>query len=104
MAENGPREVAAYDYALPEELIAHQPAARREHARLLVVRPGGALEHRTFTEFPSLLRAGDVLVLNETRVVRARLHAVREHGGKAELLLLRPRAQAAFDPSAREWL
>ena len=96
--------MAAYDYALPEELIAHQPAARREHARLLVVRPGGALEHRTFTEFPSLLRAGDVLVLNETRVVRARLHAVREHGGKAELLLLRPRAQAAFDPSAREWL
>lgn len=65
---------------------------------------GDALEHRTFSEFPSLLRAGDVLVINETRVVRARLHATRERGGVAELLLLRPRAHAAFDPAAREWL
>jgi S-adenosylmethionine:tRNA ribosyltransferase-isomerase len=105
-----PRDVAAYDYALPEELIAHEPAERREAARLLVVGPGEALAHRTFADFPSLLRAGDVLVLNETRVVRARLRGVREpgrDGGAArgiELLLLRPRAQAAFDPSAREWL
>ena len=45
-----------------------------------------------------------MLAINETRVVRARLHATREHGGAAELLLLRPRAHAAFDPSAREWL
>ncbi len=66
--------------------------------------PGAALEHRTFADFAGLLRAGDVLVLNETRVVRARLRALREGGGGAELLLLRPRAQAAFDPAAREWL
>jgi S-adenosylmethionine:tRNA ribosyltransferase-isomerase len=71
---------------------------------LLVVGKDDTLEHRTFTDFPSLLRAGDVLAINETRVVRARLHVKREHGGNAELLLLRPRAQAAFDPSAREWL
>jgi S-adenosylmethionine:tRNA ribosyltransferase-isomerase len=71
---------------------------------LLVVGAGDALEHRTFADFPALLRAGDVLAINETRVVRARLHATREHGGDAELLLLRPRAHAAFDPSAREWL
>jgi S-adenosylmethionine:tRNA ribosyltransferase-isomerase len=69
-----------------------------------VLGPGDTREHRTFAEFPALLCAGDVLVLNETRVVRARLRAVREHGGSAELLLLRPRAHAAFDPSAREWL
>jgi S-adenosylmethionine:tRNA ribosyltransferase-isomerase len=69
-----------------------------------VLGPGEAREHRTFADFPALLRAGDVLVLNETRVVRARLHATREHGGSAEILLLRPRAHAAFDPSAREWL
>ena len=61
-------------------------------------------DDRTFAEFPSLLRAGDVLVLNETRVVRARLHALRDGGGEAELLLLRPHAHAAYDPSAREWL
>jgi S-adenosylmethionine:tRNA ribosyltransferase-isomerase len=69
-----------------------------------VVGTGDALEHRTFADFPSLLRAGDVLAINETRVVRARLHATREGGGDAELLLLRPRAHAAFDPAAREWL
>ncbi len=101
---SGPREVAAYDYALPDALIAREPAARREAARLLVVGPGASLEHRGFADFPALLRAGDVLVLNETRVVRARLRAVREGGGSAELLLLRPRAQAAYDPAAREWL
>ena len=62
------------------------------------------MEHRTFGDFPALLRAGDVLAINETRVVRARLRATRERGGDAELLLLRPRAYGAFDPSAREWL
>jgi S-adenosylmethionine:tRNA ribosyltransferase-isomerase len=102
--EDGPREVAAYDYELPGTLIAHEPAARREAARLLVLEPGDALAHRTFAEFPSLLRAGDVLVLNETRVVRARLRAVRDGGGSAELLLLRPRAHVAFDTHEREWL
>ncbi len=101
---SGPREVAAYDYELPDALIAREPAPRREAARLLVVGPGEAFAHRTFADFPALLRAGDVLVLNETRVVRARLRAVREGGGGAELLLLRPRAQAAYDPAAREWL
>jgi S-adenosylmethionine:tRNA ribosyltransferase-isomerase len=50
------------------------------------------------------LRAGDVLVLNETRVVRARLRAQRESGAGAELLLLRPHKASTFDPSAREWL
>jgi S-adenosylmethionine:tRNA ribosyltransferase-isomerase len=68
------------------------------------VRGDGALEHRSFADFPSLLRAGDVLVINETRVVRARLHAVRDDGREVELLLLRPRDRAAYDPSAREWL
>ncbi|HTW83497.1 MAG TPA: tRNA preQ1(34) S-adenosylmethionine ribosyltransferase-isomerase QueA [Candidatus Sulfotelmatobacter sp.] len=103
-AEDGPREVAAYDYALPDALIARQPADRREAARLLVLRADGSLEHATFAAFPTLLRAGDVLVLNETRVVRARLRGEREGGGAVELLLLRPHAHAAFDPSAREWL
>jgi S-adenosylmethionine:tRNA ribosyltransferase-isomerase len=69
-----------------------------------VLGAGEALEHRTFAAFPELLRAGDVLVLNETRVVRARLRATRALGGTAELLLLRPRDRAAYDPTAREWL
>ena len=65
---------------------------------------GGALDHRVFADFPALLRAGDVLVLNETRVVRARLRVKLSGGGDGELLLLRPRARAGFDPAAREWL
>ena len=104
MVEVDPRAVAAYDYALPDALIAREPAARREDARLLVVHPDGTLADETVAALPSLLRPGDVLVLNETRVVRARLRARREDSGEVELLLLRPRAQAAFDPAAREWL
>ena len=104
MTEAGPRDVAAYDYDLPAALIAHEPAARRDASRLLVVGAGDAVQDRTFADFPALLRAGDVLVINETRVIRARLRATRERGGNAELLLLRPRDSGGFDPGAREWL
>ncbi len=68
------------------------------------LRSDAELEDRVFAEFPALLRAGDVLVLNETRVVRARLRATRAGGASAEVLLLRPRDGGAFDPAAREWL
>ena len=65
---------------------------------------GDAIEHRTFADFPSLLREGDVLVINETRVVRARLRGTREPGGgAAEIFLLRPAAGGAFDFDARDW-
>jgi S-adenosylmethionine:tRNA ribosyltransferase-isomerase len=70
---------------------------------LLVVVDGTCADHR-FNELPELLRAGDVLVINETRVVRARLAARREGGAGVELLLLRPRDQAGYDPGARDWL
>jgi S-adenosylmethionine:tRNA ribosyltransferase-isomerase len=100
----GPRDTAAYEYALPDELVAREPAAQRDGSRLLAVGAGDATRDLTFADFPELLRAGDVLVVNETLVVRARLRAVRDGGGAAELLLLRPSAQAAFDPAARDWL
>jgi S-adenosylmethionine:tRNA ribosyltransferase-isomerase len=97
------RRTGAYVYDLPPERIARTPAEPADAARLLVVRPDG-LEHRVFREFPSLLRRGDVLVVNETRVIRARLHGTREPGGgAAEVLLLRPLGDGAFDPNAREW-
>jgi len=88
---------------LPEALIAREPAARRELARLLVVARDGTSTDRTFAAFPDLLRAGDVLVLNETRVIPARLHGTRAGGGRAEALLLRPRDRDTFDYAAREW-
>lgn len=66
---------------------------------------GGAISHRRFTDFPALLRAGDVLVLNETRVVRARLRGRRiPGGGAAEVLLVHPAGGERYDPAATRWL
>ncbi len=97
------RRVDAYRYQLPSELIARVPAEPADASRLLVV-DGGPLREVPFAGFPSLLRAGDVLVVNETRVIRARLRGTREPGGGgAEILLLRPSAGGAFDPAAPFW-
>jgi len=94
----------AYRYDLPPELIAQTPAEPADAARLMVV-GAGAFQHRTFTDFPSLLREGDVLVINETRVIRARLRGVRElGGGAAEVFLLRPASGGPFAFAEREWL
>src|SRR5262245_16552753 len=80
-----------FDYTLPEHLIAQHPAAERDAARLLVVRRDtGSIEHRTFRALPDLLAPGDLVVLNDTRVLPARLVGHREHtGGKWEGLFLR---------------
>lgn len=80
-----------FDYNLPERLIAQTPLADRTASRLLVVnRNAGALEHRHFTDIVDLIQPGDCLVLNNTRVIPARLLGHRETtGGAAELLLLR---------------
>jgi len=75
-----------YDYALPDDLIASYPLARREDSRMMVLhRAEQRIEHRLFREFPSFLRAGDLVVLNDTRVIPARVFA---DGGKIELLFL----------------
>lgn len=95
---------SAYRYDLPADLIAYEPLYPPDSARLLVT-SRDALEHRTFRDFPGLLGAGDVLVINETRVIRARLHGLREPGGgRAEVFLLRPASGARFSFDARDWL
>ena len=80
-----------FDYDLPEELIAQEPAAERDGCRLLVMdRVTGALEDRVFRDIAEYLRPGDLLVANETRVMPARLlGAKRGTGGAAEVFLLR---------------
>jgi S-adenosylmethionine:tRNA ribosyltransferase-isomerase len=79
------------DYHLPPERIAHVPAARREDARLLVLdRATGALTHGVVGDLVAHLDPGDLLVVNDTRVVPARLSARRTTGGRADLLLLEP--------------
>lgn len=78
------------DYELPEALIAQRPADPRDSSRLMVVdATKGTIEHRVFRDLPALLRAGDALVLNETKVIPARLQARKPTGGAVELLFLR---------------
>jgi S-adenosylmethionine:tRNA ribosyltransferase-isomerase len=88
-----------FDYQLPEDLIAQHPAARRDESRLLVVRRAtGDLEHRVFRDLPELLTAGDLLVLNDTRVLPARLVGRRaKTGGKWEGLFLRQTAEGLWE-------
>ena len=81
---------ADYDFALPPELIAQRPAARRDASRLMVVRRDAKrIEHATFSDLPSLLAPGDALVVNRSRVFRARLLGTRDSGAPAEVFLLR---------------
>jgi S-adenosylmethionine:tRNA ribosyltransferase-isomerase len=83
--------VDEFDYNLPEELIAQQPLAERDGARMLVVdRATGTWEDRIFRDFPSYVHEGDCLVLNDSRVFPSRLYGRREHGtGRVEIFLTR---------------
>ena len=79
-----------FDYELPDELIAQHPAEQRSLSRMLHVDgANGEIVDRQFLDFPSLLRAGDLLVFNNTRVMAARLHGQKESGGKVEILIER---------------
>jgi S-adenosylmethionine:tRNA ribosyltransferase-isomerase len=84
-----PDRTADFDYELPQELIAQAPLAERDASRLLVL-PRGAdsIAHRTFADFPDFPASGDVVVINDSRVIPARLPARRRGGGAAELLLV----------------
>ncbi len=83
--------ISAFDYALPRELVAQYPPQRRDESRLLVLdRLGSSIQHKRFPDLLELLHPGDVLVLNETKVLPARLLGQRaDTGGKAEVLLIR---------------
>src|SRR5277367_5271443 len=101
-------DVAQFDFVLPEELIALRPATPRDSARMLVVRSDGSLTHATVRDLPDYLNAGDALVVNDTKVIPARLHgrrAPREghegDGPKIEILLHRRLASNRFSAFAR---
>jgi S-adenosylmethionine:tRNA ribosyltransferase-isomerase len=80
-----------FTYELPDELIAQQPLAERSASRLLTLDGAtGALADRQMRELPQLVSPGDLLVFNDTKVIPARLFALKESGGKVELLLERP--------------
>ena len=89
--------VSDFEYELPEALIAATPAAERDASRLLVVsRADGSLAHRTFRDLPACLRAGDLLVLNDTRVVPARVRGRWATGGAVEALLVEERGAGVW--------
>jgi len=84
-------KLSDFDYSLPPNLIAQHPVEPRDAARLLVVdRSTGRLEHRVFRDLPEYLQPADVMVVNNTRVIPARLRARKPTGGAVEVLLLRP--------------
>ncbi|HEX9189387.1 MAG TPA: tRNA preQ1(34) S-adenosylmethionine ribosyltransferase-isomerase QueA, partial [Vicinamibacteria bacterium] len=95
-------DVGAYDFALPPELVAQEPLGRRDASRLLVLgRRTGALRHHVFADLPELLRPGDLLVTNRSRVFPARLLGRRAGGGAAEVLLVRRREDDLWEAMVR---
>lgn len=82
-------ELSQFNYELPPELIAQSPASRRVESRLLHLDRASALHDRQFVDLPSLLRPNDLLVFNDTRVIKARLRGQKASGGKVEVLVER---------------
>ena len=92
------------DYQLPPELIAQRAAEPRDSARLLVLeRSTGAVRHRVFRDLAGELHEGDLLVVNDTRVLPVRIRARRATGGAAEVLLLEPRQGGAWEALVRPY-
>lgn len=91
-----------FDFYLPEELIAQTPLEKRDGSRLLILdKESGAMEHRHFYDLPEYLRAGDCLVLNNSRVLPARLIGTRPGGGAVELVLLRDLGEGRWECLSR---
>jgi S-adenosylmethionine:tRNA ribosyltransferase-isomerase len=91
-------QTADYDFDLPQGLIAQHPAPRREDSRLMVVhRVSGEIEHLRFTDLPRLIAPTDCMVINTTKVFRARLLGQRASGAPAEILLLRDLGESRWE-------
>ena len=92
-----------FDYDLPQELIAQTPIEPRDGSRLLVLdRASGLLEHQEFTNLPNYIKSGDVLVFNQSKVIPARLHGIRQDtGGKVEFLLIKHEGDGVWQVLAK---
>ena len=92
-----------FNFDLPKELIAQTPLEQRDHSRLMHLdKNTGEIEHRHFYELPEMLREGDCLVLNDSRVLPARLIGSRPTGGSVEVLLLRDLGNGEWECLATE--
>lgn len=97
MIEQPYLSVNDYDYHLPEELIARYPLEQRSASRLLYLPSGQAAQDKQFTDLPDLLNAGDLIVFNDTKVMKARLFGQKDSGGKVEVLVERVLNQNVID-------
>lgn len=83
-------EIEVFDYELPKELIAQEPLKERDKARLLVLyKDSGKIEHKYFYELPDYLESGDLIILNDTKVIKAKIIITLDTGGKVEALFLK---------------
>jgi S-adenosylmethionine:tRNA ribosyltransferase-isomerase len=89
-------EVRAFDFTLPQDLIALEPASKRDASRLLVLSKKG-IEHRFFYDLPGYLNRGDMLLLNDTKVIPVRLIGKKPSGGTLEILLVREKKEGLWD-------
>ncbi|HET9017375.1 MAG TPA: tRNA preQ1(34) S-adenosylmethionine ribosyltransferase-isomerase QueA [Thermomicrobiaceae bacterium] len=98
----GALPIADFDFELPPNLIAQAPVEPRDASRLLVLdRARGTIAHRRFSDIVEYLAPGDLLVINDTRVLPARLHGHRETGGRVELLLVRRVGDGVWEAMGR---
>ena len=86
-----------FDYHLPKEMIAQVGVEPRDAARLMVLRSDGGRDHLRMRDLPSVMGRGDLMVVNESRVLAARVRARKVTGGKAELLFLEPLGEGRWD-------
>ena len=91
-------QTSDFDYILPDELIAHRPLACRDQSRLMVLNAAkNTIQHHYFSDLASLLTHNDVLILNDTKVIKARLFAKKETGATVELFLLKSRSEFEWE-------
>lgn len=92
-------KIADYNYPLPDERIAKYPLAERDSSKLLIYRPGKQIEEKLFRNLPELLPENSLLVMNNTRVIQARLHFQRASGAQIEVFLLEPHTPTDYQMS-----
>ncbi len=96
--ENSQYDVSLYEYDLPREMIAQKPVEPRDSSRLMVLsKGGGKIRHAVFRQMGDFLKAGDLIVLNNTRVFPARMFGSRSTGGRIEVLFLRELAKGSWE-------
>ena len=94
-------KTADFDFPLPQHLIATRPLRERSGSRLLVLHRDGTAEHKRFSDLPAYLNAGDMLIMNNTKVFPARISAFKPDGGMLEILLIRHMGDNAWEVLSR---